>query len=242
MNKSETIGKLATALSAVQAQLQRAPENAKNPFFKSNYADLGSVWDTCRQLLTDNGLSVVQMPSTPPVEFLPAVSLTTILMHESGEWISDTVTTPIAKSDPQGVGSALTYMRRYALAGMVGIVTGDDDGNNASNNNQPARKAAPKQSQNNEPLFDPRGETSPQSQAKRERPSAKPATNGGMDWKKKAIDAPNFSAFAAAVVAAGIGYNHAKHVEGAMEKLAIGYGDTGNEELYDILEARKQSD
>jgi uncharacterized protein (DUF697 family) len=82
---------------------------------------------------------------------------------------------------------------------------------------------------------DSRKETSPQKQAQR-----KPKWNPGeTNWQQKAIKAPNFSAFAAAVVAAGIGYNHAKHVEKALEKLALTYGETDNKELWDILESRK---
>ena len=123
MDKSETIGKLTLALSKVQAQLRPAKENSKNPFFKSSYADLGSVWDSVRQLLADNELAIIQMPTD-------VGGLTTILSHSSGEFMSSTMFIP-SKEDAHGVGSAISYARRYALASFVGVVTGDDDGNGA---------------------------------------------------------------------------------------------------------------
>jgi len=123
MEKSETIGKLTLALSKVQAQLKPAKENSKNPFFKSSYADLGAVWDSVRKLLAENELAIIQMPTD-------VGGLTTILSHSSGEYISSTMYIP-SKEDAHGVGSAISYARRYALASVVGVVTGDDDGNGA---------------------------------------------------------------------------------------------------------------
>ena len=129
MNQSETLGKLAKALAIVQGQLRPADENANNPFFKSKYADLGSIIKVSRNLLADNGLSVSQFPG----ETLTAdgakhyATLTTILMHESGEWLSQDLTMPLAKVDSQGYGSAITYARRYALASVLGIYAGEDD-------------------------------------------------------------------------------------------------------------------
>jgi hypothetical protein len=82
MNKSNTIKELATALVKVQAKLQPAAKDAKNPFFKSNYSTLNSVWDACRQLLTENGLAISQVNQATE----SGVIIETILMHESGEW------------------------------------------------------------------------------------------------------------------------------------------------------------
>ena len=128
MNQSESIAKLATALSIVQGKLSHAKKDSANPFFKSKYADLESVWDACRSLLAENGLCVMQFPG----EFLEGcMSLNTILAHSSGEYIKQTMEVPVTKLDPQGVGSALTYMRRYALAAVVGVVQADDDANAA---------------------------------------------------------------------------------------------------------------
>lgn len=123
MEKSESLGNLSLALSKLQANLRPAKENAKNPFFKSNYADLGSVWDSVRALLAENELAVIQMPSGTG-------DITTVLTHSSGEWMSATMHIP-SKQDAHGIGSAISYGRRYALAAFLGVVTGDDDGNSA---------------------------------------------------------------------------------------------------------------
>lgn len=138
MNQSNSIKELATALSKVQGQLTFAKKDNANPFFKSKYADLASVWDSCRTLLSDNGLAVIQFPSGYATNVVDEktkehlMSLTTILTHSSGEWISQDMTVPVTKADSQGAGSALTYMRRYALAAVVGVYQDDDDGNAAS--------------------------------------------------------------------------------------------------------------
>ena len=129
MPQSESIKELATALSKVQGELTYAKKDSANPFFKSRYADLESVWDACRDLLARNGLSVIQMPGN---YFEGRMWLVTRLCHSSGEWIEQEMSVPVPKADPQGAGSALTYMRRYALAAFIGIVQADDDANAAS--------------------------------------------------------------------------------------------------------------
>ena len=129
MNSSDSIKELATALAIVQGQLTFAKKDSKNPFFKSNYADLESVWDACRSLLSDNGLAVMQFPG----EYMDGnMSLNTVITHKSGEWMEQEMSLPVTKPDAQGAGSAITYMRRYALAAVVGVVQADDDGNSAS--------------------------------------------------------------------------------------------------------------
>ena len=127
--QSESIANLAKALSIVQGKLTYAKKDSANPFFKSKYADLESVWDACRDLLSANGLAVVQLPGE---YFEGTMALTTIITHSSGEWISQQMSLPVTKPDAQGAGSALTYMRRYALAAAIGVVQADDDGNAAS--------------------------------------------------------------------------------------------------------------
>ena len=140
MNKSESIANLAAALSAVQGALRPAEENATNPFFKSKYADLASIISAARAYMAANGLSVSQFPGpTYNGDSHHYATLTTILMHSSGEWISQDLTMPLAKVDPQGYGSAITYARRYALASVLGIVAGEDDDANAAT--QPAKAA-----------------------------------------------------------------------------------------------------
>ena len=129
MNSSATVKELATALAIVQGQLTFAKKDSKNPFFKSNYADLESVWDACRELLSANGLAIMQFPG----DYVDGnMTLTTVMTHSSGEWVAQNMSLPVSKPDAQGAGSAITYMRRYALAAIVGVVQADDDGNSAS--------------------------------------------------------------------------------------------------------------
>ncbi len=148
MQKSETIAELAKALAKAQAAIQPAPKDTSNPFFKSKYADLPAVWRACREPLAANGLSVVQMPADSTEG---RIALTTMLLHSSGEYITSTVSTKIAKDDPQGVGSALTYLRRYALAAMVGIVADDDDDGNAASTPPQQQQQAPQRQTRQEP-------------------------------------------------------------------------------------------
>jgi hypothetical protein len=130
MNKSENINELAKSLSKVQAILTGAVKDSKNPFFNSKYADLESVWDSIREPLAQNGFSVSQLPTMINGE----PGLETILMHESGQYISSAVVVKPIKNDPQSYGSAYTYFRRYALAAIVGQVQVDDDANQATGN------------------------------------------------------------------------------------------------------------
>lgn len=124
MTKSETIGNLAKALSQAQAEIKGAVKDSNNPFFKMSYADLASVWDACREPLTKHGLSVIQ--TLDVVEH--GVIVETTLAHESGEWIMGRLLLNPTKNDPQGIGSAITYGRRYSLAAIVGVCPEDDDG------------------------------------------------------------------------------------------------------------------
>lgn len=123
MERSEQINELAAALSKAQGELKGAKKDSRNPFFKSSYADLASVWDACRDALVHHGLSVTQ---TTEVGDLP--TLTTTLLHSSGQWISGRLQIKPVKDDSQGMGSAMTYARRYALAAIVGVAAEDDDG------------------------------------------------------------------------------------------------------------------
>jgi len=132
MQKSESVKELATALAKAQAAIQGATKDKTNPHFRSAYADLASVWDACREALTKNGLSVVQ--TNEPSDGQTVVVETTLL-HSSGEYMTGTLVMPVAKFDPQGVGSAITYARRYALAAMVGVAPEDDDGEAAMGRN-----------------------------------------------------------------------------------------------------------
>ena len=126
---SQELKDLAAALAKAQAAVKGALRDSSNPHYKSKYADLESVWDACRKPLTDNGLSVSQWPGR---DSDGAATLTTMLLHSSGQWIKGTASTALSKNDAQGVGSALTYLRRYALAAVASVAPEDDDGNAAS--------------------------------------------------------------------------------------------------------------
>lgn len=125
---SDSIDKLAAALSKAQAVMEHAKKDAENPYFKSKYADLAEVIDVSKGPLSDNGLSVSQFP----VHSDSGAGLTTILLHSSGQFMYGTMTMKPTKNDPQGIGSCLTYMRRYARSAVVGLTQDDDDGNDAS--------------------------------------------------------------------------------------------------------------
>jgi hypothetical protein len=125
MNQSEQINELATALSKAQGEMQAAIKDSVNPFFKSKYADLGSVWDAARPVLSKHGLCVLQ--STEIVS--DKVVMSTILAHSSGQWVKSYLPLNPAKNDNQGMGAAMTYLRRYSLSALVGVVCDDDDDN-----------------------------------------------------------------------------------------------------------------
>lgn len=135
METSQEINELATALAKAQGTMGGALKDSANPFFKSKYADLESVWTACRKALSDNGLSVVQ--STSGVE--SGVAVTTTLLHSSGQWMRDTLPLHPKDLSPQGIGSAITYGRRYALAAMVGVYQTDDDGEAAQGRQGPSQ-------------------------------------------------------------------------------------------------------
>lgn len=133
MEMSEQIDALAKALSVAQGEMGGAVKDSNNPFFNSDYADLGSVVKAIKESFAKNGLSYSQLP----VRDEQGVGVETILMHESGQWIKSQYTLPLAKFDAQSSGGCITYARRYALQAIAGIPAEDDDGN-AANEAAPA--------------------------------------------------------------------------------------------------------
>ncbi len=119
---------MACALSKAQGKFKPASKDSVNPHFRNRYADLASIWDAIRDPLSAHGLAVVQgvLDSDPKTAVV-----STTLMHESGEWIQSSVSIPIGTLNAQGVGSAITYGRRYGLTALVGIVQDDDDAESA---------------------------------------------------------------------------------------------------------------
>lgn len=138
MKRSENISALAKALSAFQGEVDNATKRSNNPFFGSKYADLGEVLDTIREPMSRHGLALTQLLSFN--ELTAMVSVETILMHESGEWLSEVSCAPALPMivdkftkekaiTSQSIGNAATYLRRYAASAIAGIAQEDDDGN-----------------------------------------------------------------------------------------------------------------
>lgn len=123
MTQSEQINELATALSKAQGEMQAAIKDKVNPFFKSSYADLGSVWDAARPVLSKYGLCVMQTTELTTDKIV----MVTTLAHTSGQWMKSYLPLNPSKNDSQGVGAAITYLRRYSLSAIVGVVCDDDD-------------------------------------------------------------------------------------------------------------------
>ncbi len=140
--QSEQIGELAKALAAAQGEIENATKDTENTFFKSSYADMASVWEACRKPLSKNGIGVVQATQ---ISDDGSVLLVTTLMHSSGQWIKSEYPVRPVKADPQGLGSAHTYARRFSLQGMAGVAPSDDDsdddGNEASGQTDTATKS-----------------------------------------------------------------------------------------------------
>lgn len=139
---SVACGELFAALAIAQKEIVGAVKDASNPFFKSKYADLSSVWDACHGPLNANGICIIQLPASDPKN-PDVVTVTTVLGHSSGQWISCSLSLRPTKADAQGMGSAISYARRYTMAAITGVsYIEDDDGNAAS---KPTNKPATKQ-------------------------------------------------------------------------------------------------
>ena len=145
-NQSETIGALAGALAKAQGSLNAALKDSKNPHLKNKYADLASIWNAAREPLAANELAVIQ---TTDDSGDGGQYLVTTLAHSSGEWIKGYLRIGTEGANKgvnlnQALGSSISYMRRYALAAIVGVIQDDDDGNASSGNgNTQQRQQAP---------------------------------------------------------------------------------------------------
>ena len=145
MNTSDTINELAKALAIAQASMGPALKGAKNPHFRSSYADLSSVVEAIREPFTSNGLAWVQAPSLDPDTGL--VTVATRIVHSSGQWVEASVSAMPGRGgkadlSPQAVGSAVTYLRRYGLQALAGVPSADDDGEAAMGRGRPERRPA----------------------------------------------------------------------------------------------------
>ena len=131
MNQSESIVELAAALAKAQGEMGGAKKGSANPFFKSKYADLGAVIEAIKPSFARNNLSYVQFVVTNEI----GAGVSTRIMHSSGEWLEGEFIIP-CKLDAHGIGSAITYARRYGLQAVAGVPAEDDDGNHAVKENE----------------------------------------------------------------------------------------------------------
>ena len=150
MKKSETITELSKAFAKTQKEMKQPLKDANNPFFKSKYVPLENVVEAITESASKNGLSFTQYPSSDEAG---NVTVGTLVMHESGEWIEyDPIKMKPVKNDPQSIGSAITYAKRYALSAIFGITSDqDDDGNEAT---QAKKQPAKQQAQASDPRID----------------------------------------------------------------------------------------
>ena len=127
---SPEVKELARALIEVQKEMNPATKDSTNPFCKNRYASINSVFEACRAALLKHNVWLCQMPIPAPPEYgINHIALLTKLTHaDSQQWQASLIVVPLPKPDCQGLGSALTYARRYALTAMLGITTEDDDG------------------------------------------------------------------------------------------------------------------
>ena len=128
MNKSDNIADLAVALVKAQGELKNPSFDSQNPHFKNKYASLATVRDTVTPVLAKHGLAVVQLLGRGE----GGITCETVLLHSTGQWLSEALYMPSAKQDAQGFGSAITYARRYALMAICGVVGDEDDDGQAA--------------------------------------------------------------------------------------------------------------
>lgn len=132
---SESIKNIAPALVAFQEDVKRIDKDGVNPHFRSTYTTLDNMIDETKPILQKHGLTVMQFPGGDGER----VTIRTLILHKSGEWIeSEALTLRPTKQDPQGIGSAITYGRRYSYAAALSLALGDDDDGNAAS--APANK------------------------------------------------------------------------------------------------------
>ena len=145
MTSSETTKYLAPALVAAQEALKPIAKDGKNPAFRSRYATLDGIMETVRPALAAHGLAVVQgvvHPETGEGGRLVGIMVETRLVHTSGEWLASVVPVPVAKGDAHGLGSALSYGRRYGISALLALSTDEDDDGNAAAKAPPAKPQA----------------------------------------------------------------------------------------------------
>lgn len=135
---SDTLSKFAPAFVAAQKKVEHATKNAQNPHLKNKYANLAEVIDTVTPTFNDEGLAILQFPGWNEGR----ATVSTMVLHTSGEFVAGTAECPLPKADPQGYGAATTYLRRYGGAAVANISQEDDDGESALNRKPKGEKTA----------------------------------------------------------------------------------------------------
>lgn len=186
MQQSDKIDLLAAALSTLQGKIKDVEKDSVNTFFKSadgkpsGYASLPAVLAVIRPLMAECGLSLCQMPDT--LDGKPV--LTSMLMHKSGQYVTSHAPLLLDKTNSQGLGSSISYLRRFSATAILGISQTDDDGNEAS---QPAQAPAKAPSR---PVAAPKPTVTPKAAApKPDAPAASQEANkyGVTNAQRKAI-------------------------------------------------------
>lgn len=154
MEMSSDINELAAALAKAQGEMTGAVKGSANPFFKSRFADLGSVFEALREPFARHGLSVVQAPTTAEQEGMVYVHVETMLLHASGQWMKSRLGCVVKDASPQVIGSAVSYLKRYSLQSMAGLPAVDDDGEAAQGRETTRATVTPKPDAFDEWLID----------------------------------------------------------------------------------------
>lgn len=142
MKNSEQLNELAKALAIAQGQIQNPEKDKKNPFLKNKYASLDSFLSACKKPLSENGLSIVQFPGIKDGK----VFIETILLHASGQWLSEILDYHVieekGRSSLQSLGATITYLRRYSLSSVLGMAAEEDtDGETGDKKDTDNKKA-----------------------------------------------------------------------------------------------------
>ncbi len=170
MTRSDSIAKIAPALVAAQAAFPSIVKDGKNPAFRSKYATLDGIMAAVRPALAANGLAVVQGAIHPETDGpkLVGLAVESVLVHTSGEWMATMVPVPVTKSDAHGLGSALSYGRRYGISALLALTTDEDDDGNAAT----------------------RPPQQPRHESRQERPAAPPPPPAGQRLHERVPETP----------------------------------------------------
>ena len=171
MRTSETTGAIGAALAKAQGAMASAKQDGHNSHYGNSYASLGSLLRVAKSTLAGNGIAVVQGTESLHIETGPLAIVVSRLLHSSGEWIESEVSLPLERVSAQDLGKALTYLRRYSLAALVGIVADEDDDGEGDLATRPPQTATPPPSARRKPTPPPAPAT-----------SAEPGGGGGGDF------------------------------------------------------------